>query len=268
MDTFGFTRKKFLALAEKNQHRHLIAWLSVFYQKLATNRVEILAFGEFCAQYETLLGWIKAPFPTRPNPVTRGQMEYISDAIQFHRKASGTPLRDDTLLGKISLPDRTIPGEPLPDIQYQVALDGLRSLFNVGAIFRTCDAAGVRSVILGNTLGKEDPRVLKTAMGAQEWITQEKTSDLAQTLMEKKKQGFRIIGLETIPGSIPCREYAWPSKAVFVFGNEEYGISSHVLAALDDIVHIPMFGIKNSLNVASAVAVVLFQAVLSLTPQN
>jgi len=268
MDTFGFTQKKFLALAEKNQHRHLIAWLSGFYQKLATNRVEITAFDEFCAQYETLLGWINAPSTTRPDQGTRGQMEYISDAIQFHRTAAGTPLRDDTLLGQISLPDRTIPGEPLPDIQYQVALDGLRSLFNVGAIFRTCDAAGVRSVILGNTLGKEDPRVRKTAMGAQEWITQEKTSDLAQTLMEKKKQGFRIIGLETIPGSIPCQEYTWPLKAVFVFGNEEYGISSHVLGTLDDIVHIPVFGIKNSLNVASAVAVVLFQAVLSLTPQN
>jgi 23S rRNA (guanosine2251-2'-O)-methyltransferase len=268
MDSFGFTRKKFLSLAEKNQHRHLIAWLSGFYQKLATNRVEITAFDQFCSQYETLLGWIKAPSPIRPSQGTRRQIEYISDAIQFHRKASGTPLRDDTLLGQISLPDRTIPGEPLLNTEYQVALDGLRSLFNVGSIFRTCDAAGVRSVILGNTLGHEDPRVQKTAMGAQKWVTQEKTSDLAQTLMEKKKQGFRIIGLETIPGSIPYQEYTWPSKAVFVFGNEEYGISSHVMAALGDIVHIPMFGIKNSLNVANAMAVILFQAVLSPNSQN
>jgi 23S rRNA (guanosine2251-2'-O)-methyltransferase len=268
MDTFGFTRKKFLSLAEKNQHRHLISWLSGFYQKLATNRVETTAFNEFCSQYEAILRWINAPCPPRPNQGTRGHIEYISDAIQFHRKASGTPLRDDTLLGQIHLKDRTLPGKPLPDIEYQVALDGLRSLFNVGSIFRTCDAAGVRSVILGNTLGKEDTRVQKTAMGAQEWITQEKTSDLAQTLMGGKKKGFRIIGVETVPGSIPCQEYTWPSKAVVVFGNEEYGISSHVMGTLDDIVHIPMFGRKNSLNVASAVAVILFQAVLSPMLQN
>jgi tRNA G18 (ribose-2'-O)-methylase SpoU len=268
MDTFGFTRKKFLCLAEKNQHRHIIDWLSAFYQRVAANRIKTAAFEEFCARYETILKWIDLPLFGRPDQDTRSRIEYISNAIQFHRKAAGILPRDDTLLDPVTFQDRTVPGVKSPDIQYQVALDGLRSLFNVGSIFRTCDAAGIRSVILGNTLGKEDPRVQKTAMGAQEWISQEKTSDLAQTLVDRKNQGFQIIAVETAVGSVPCHEFAWPPKGVVVFGNEEYGISSHVMPMADHTVHIPMFGRKNSLNVANAVAVILFQIVLSAGSKN
>ena len=267
MDTFGFTQKKFTSLSGKNQHRHTIEWLSAFYQKLVTNRIEQTAFDNFCSRYEAILKWTNLPSPLRPVQGTREQIEYVSNAIQVHRLASGAPLRDDTLLEPVTFRDRTI-GPQLPNIHYQVALDGLRSLFNVGSIFRTCDAAGVRSIILGNTLGKEDPRVQKTAMGAQEWIEQEKTSDLAQTLVKKKEQGFRIIGIETAPGSTPCHKFDWPSKAVVIFGNEEYGISSHVIKEAEDIVHIPMFGRKNSLNVANAVAIVLFQAAFHLTRES
>ncbi len=278
MDTFGFTQKKFLCLAGKNQHRHIIGWLSAFYQKVSTNRLKTAAFEDFCARYETILRWIHLPTAPRPGQETRSRIEYISNAVQFHREIAGILPRDDTLLEPITFQDRTTPGTQssgtqssgiqLPDIQYQVALDGLRSLFNVGSIFRTCDAAGIRSVILGNTLGKEHPRVQKTAMGAQEWISQEKTSDLAHTLLKKKSQGFRIIAVETAVRSVPCHEFAWPPKGVVVFGNEEYGISSHVMPMVDDIVHIPMFGKKNSLNVANAVAVILFQIVLSAGSKN
>ncbi|MCP3944275.1 MAG: RNA methyltransferase [Desulfobacteraceae bacterium] len=268
MDTFGFTKKKILSLSEKNRHRHIIDWLSAFYQKLAANRIKKTVFDDFCSRYETILKWTNLPLPLRPDQGTRPQIEYISNAIQSHRLASGITLRDDTLLEPTTFQDRTTSTIQLPDMEYQVALDGLRSLFNVGSIFRTCDATGVRTLILGNTLGKEHPQVQKTAMGAQEWVPQEKTSDLAKTLVTKKEQGFRIIGMETVPGSIPCHKFAWPSKCVVVFGNEEYGISSHVMPVLDDIVHIPMFGKKNSLNVANAMATVLFQAIFALSLQH
>ncbi len=140
-----------------------------------------------------------------------------------------------------------------------LALDGLRSLFNTGSIFRTCEAAGFNSIILGNMPGKEHPGVQKTAMGAHKWIDQEKTEDLAQTLIDKKLEGFQIIGIETIKDSISCHDFAWEKNTIVVFGNEEYGISSHVMDSCDKIVSIPMFGRKNSLNVANAVAVICFQ---------
>ncbi len=265
METFGFTKKKFLTLPEKSQHRHIIEWLSAFYQKLITNRVNSSGFDDFCSQYKTILKWINLPFSTCPDQNTRPQIEYISNAIQFHRLAAGIILRDEKLLEPVNFCDKAATSLKLPDIEYQVALDGLRSIFNVGSIFRTCDAAGIQTIILGSTMGKEHPHVRKTAMGSHEWITQEKTSNLAQTLLKKKSQGFQIIGVETISRSIPCHRYNWPEKAVIVFGNEEYGLSSHVMQAVDDYVHIPMFGKKNSLNVANAATAILFQAIFSFS---
>ncbi|MCP4021997.1 MAG: RNA methyltransferase, partial [Desulfobacteraceae bacterium] len=97
-----------------------------------------------------------------------------------------------------------------------------------------------------------------TAMGAQKWVKALKTCDLAQTLMEKKENGHTIIGCETVEGSTAYDSYLWPPKGVVVFGNEEYGISSHVLSVCDDAVRIPMRGKKNSINVASAVSVIAF----------
>ncbi len=173
-------------------------------------------------------------------------------------------IKDHNLLEAVVTGDRSESNDLPSDIEYQVALDGLRSLFNVGSIFRTCEAVGVKTIILSNTMGKEHPQVRKTAMGSQEWITQEKTQDLAQTLVDKKAKGFRIIGVETMAGSAPCHGYAWPKKAILVVGNEEYGISPHVLRVVEDMVHIPMYGKKNSLNVANATTAILYQAVLSL----
>jgi len=204
------------------------------------------------------------PCPSHPSPgSTKEWMVFISDAIHSHRIASGKVLRDYDLLDKVITGDRDQPGPQPPVMEYQVALDGLRSLFNVGSIFRTCEAAGIKTMILGNCLGKESPQVRKTAMGTHESLMEEHTQDLTRVLAEKKDQGFRIICVETISESSPCHEYDWPEKAVIVVGNEEYGISPHVLSAMDDAVHIPMFGKKNSLNVANALSAVLYQAVFS-----
>lgn len=267
MDSFGFTRKKFLALSGPARSRHLIRWLTTIHRQMAANRMSPRGAELFFAQYEEIRSWTAAPLPSRPDSRnTRACLAYVSDAVHQARQDAGVTVRDDGLLPPlVSFRDRAGPGETIdrPGMEIQVALDSLRSLFNVGAIFRTCDAAGVSRIILGNTLGKERSQVRKTAMGACEWVDQEITADLGHTLLEKKRQGFRIIGVETAAGSRPCHCYAWPLKAVLVFGNEEYGISDHVMAVCDEFVHVPMFGKKNSLNVGAAAAVVLFQAMLS-----
>ena len=203
------------------------------------------------------------PFIKPESNNTRLWIEAISDRIHYHRSALGHTCRDHDLFEKVQIDDSPLSCNQT-DFNCHVALDGLRSLFNVGSIFRTCEAAGFKSVILGNTLGKEHPGVQKTAMGAQKWIKQEKTDDLAQTLLEKKEKGFKIFGVETIEGARPFYDIAWKEKTIVVFGNEEYGISSHVMETCDKFIHIPMFGRKNSLNVANAVAVICFQIAGSL----
>ncbi|WP_300458835.1 RNA methyltransferase [Desulfobacula sp.] len=264
MDTFGFTKKKFLSLSRENQHKHIIRWLSEFYQQLTTNRVQKTALTLFTHQYTEILIWTgRMPFVAPDTHGTRLWMECISDRIHYHRSALGHPVRDYDLLETVQTNDGSRHPDQ-PDLDCHIALDGLRSLFNVGSIFRTCEAAGFSSVILGNTPGKEHPGVQKTAMGAHKWVKQEKVTDLAQTLLEKKDNGFHIIGIETIKEARPFFEGSWQKKTIVVFGNEEYGISSHVMETCDDFVYIPMFGKKNSINVANAVSVICFQVASKL----
>ncbi len=258
MDTFGFTKKKFLLQCYENQQKHIIKWLSRFYNKLTTNRVNKVSLDYFTEQYNQLLSWIGMQAFTRPESnTTRLWIEAVSDRIHFHRLCTGKPMRDYDLFEKAQTQDSDFSCDSI-DINCHIALDSIRSLFNIGSIFRTCEAAGFNSIILGNTPGKEHPGVQKTAMGAHKWIGQEKTNDLAQNLLDKKEAGFQIVGVETMKGSLAFNDFAWQKKTILVFGNEEYGISSHVMAVCDEIVHIPMFGRKNSLNIANAVSVLCF----------
>jgi len=265
MDTFGFTKKKLLTLSSQNQNRHIITWLSEFYQKLMTNRVNKERLDLFTHQYNEILKWVEmAPFVKPESNDTREWIEIISDQIHYHRSVAGGTVRDYDLLEKIQTNDLFLSSSQT-DFHCHVALDGIRSLFNVGSIFRTCEAAGFKSIILGNTLGKEHPNVRKTAMGAHKWVEQEKTDDLAQTLVAKKKKGFKVIGVETIKDARPYNDMSWEENTIVVFGNEEYGISKHVRQICDKFIYIPMFGKKNSINVANAVTVICFQIAGSLS---
>ncbi len=264
MDTFEFTKKKFVSLCPEAQNKHIIKYLSGFYQKLCTNRVNQASLDLFSRQYNEILNWAGIKDFIKPESnTTRLWIESISDRIHFHRSAIGIPVRDPDLLETIQTNDLIVSSRQ-QSFDCHLALDGLRSLFNVGSIFRTCDAAGFASIILGNTQGREHPGVKKTAMGSYKWVEQEKTADLAQTLLEKKEKGFQIIGVETIKGALAFYDMPWEDKTILVFGNEEYGISSHVRTICDAFVHIPMYGKKNSLNVANAVAVICFNVAQSL----
>lgn len=264
MDTFGFTKKKFLSLSIETRHRQVIKWLSGLYQTVTTNRFSSSFPDFFCAQYNQILEWMNEPLIKQPDTKeTHYLLEFLSDRIHFHRLATGIVIRDHDLLKPINKPD-SIHVEKKTDSEYKIALDGMRSLFNVGSIFRTAEAAGIKTIILGNTLGKEHPSVQKTAMGSHSFILQEKTRDLAGKLLEEKENGFYIIGVETIDKSHPYYDIAWKKKTILVFGNEEYGISSHVCRVCDEFTHIPMFGHKNSINVATAASVICFDMVTSL----
>lgn len=258
MDTFGFTRKKFLSLTHRTKHTHIIAWLSDFYQKAAANRISQKSLALFLEQYNRILDWEGLPlFSIQENNTAPLLLEAVSDRINFHRKLTSESFRDHDLLEKIQKGDVSGP-EEIPPINCSIALDGMRSLFNTGSIFRICDAAGFKTIILGSTPGREDRRVRKTAMGSDQWVEQETTEDLAGYLFQKKENGYKIIGVETVKNSTPYDRFDWIENSIVVFGNEEYGISSHVLPACDDFVHIPMYGRKNSVNVANAAAVICF----------
>jgi len=150
---------------------------------------------------------------------------------------------------------------------YEIALllHNVRSAHNVGSIFRTADAAGVSAVYLtGYTprpldrFGRSQKEIAKTALGAEKFLAWEyaKTPDVL--LKKLRADGFRVIGVEQDTRSRDYQSLKPRGKTVFVFGNEVRGLSPALRDACDELVEIPMRGKKESLNVAVAAGIILF----------
>jgi 23S rRNA (guanosine2251-2'-O)-methyltransferase len=268
MNTFNFTRKKFTSLTSDAQRRHIIEWLTAAYQTFATGRVTAAMISFFSHQYTQMLEWADLRlFPSPAGNHPRIWLEVISNEIHRHRTALGLACRDYDLTHTVLSQDQPDKMRKEP-FDCHVALDGVRSLFNAGSVIRSCEAAGFASVILGSMPDRTHSGLQKTAMGAQNWINIENTDDLAAELIVRKKRGYTIIGVETIKDSIAFSDFSYHEQIILVVGNEEFGISRHVLSVCDQFVHIPMHGIKNSINVANAASIVAFQVAAALTLQS
>lgn len=148
-------------------------------------------------------------------------------------------------------------------------LHNIRSVENVGAMFRTADAGGVGKIyITGYTptpldrFGRKRKDLAKSALGAEEHVDWEYTKNLNPLITKLKKNSFYIIGIEQAQNSIHfkklTRQLKGKNKRVFIVGNEVLGIDKKTLKKCDLIVEIPMKGKKESLNVGVALGVVLF----------
>jgi len=156
-----------------------------------------------------------------------------------------------------------IPPEALPSVTrnpVHVVLDNLRSAYNVGSIFRTSDAGAVEHIHLcGMSAHPPHRKIEKTSLGAFEyvpWTYYERTSDALETLRE---QGIPVMAVEVVEGAVSHVAFEWPKPVAVVFGNEVTGINDKTLARCDGVVQIPMRGLKNSINVATAFGVILFE---------
>ncbi len=157
---------------------------------------------------------------------------------------------------------RTAPDQ-LPKIDrnpVHVVLDNLRSAYNVGSIFRTSDAGAVEHIHLcGMSAHPPHKKLEKTALGAFEyvpWTYHERTTDALEALGEN---GLLRVAVEVTENSASVMDFEWPSPVAIVFGNEVTGINDRVLQACDATVRIPMHGYKNSMNVATAFGIVLYE---------
>ncbi len=142
-------------------------------------------------------------------------------------------------------------------------LDNIRSMYNVGSIFRTSDGAFLRKLFLtGYTATPEKSEVRKTALGAIETIPWEYVKDPIQIIQQLKEANVSIITLEHTSKSIPYYEIPVDIfPACIIVGNELTGVTGSILESTDYAVEIPMFGTKQSLNVAVAYGIVLFDLV-------
>ncbi len=260
MESFPLTQKRFSSLPSARRHKWIAIWLRQNYEDLLEERFNARSLDRFFKKYAKIKLWLGEPPGSLKKPTSYSKwVEFVSECFHEHQKKSGKGLAESNFLPKVSSGDRKPEGPRNPGIPYRVAIDNMRSAFNVGSIIRVIDAVGFELILLSSgTPGKENGQVRKTAMGCAEWIPQTKHKDLASALNRAKKDNYSIIGIETIADSSVYDKYPWPPKAVVVLGNEEYGISEDVMRVCDDFVHLPMSGIKNSINVANAFAVIAF----------
>lgn len=144
-------------------------------------------------------------------------------------------------------------------------LPDIRSVQNVGAIFRTADAVGVDKIYLtGYTptpldrFGKVRKDMAKSALGAEMFVPWEYKKNLSALLKNLKKENFTIIAIEQDKKSVDYRKIKTKNKNAFILGPEVLGISKNILKMCDIIAEIPMKGKKESLNVSVAAGIVLF----------
>jgi len=141
-----------------------------------------------------------------------------------------------------------------------VLLDNVRSLYNVGAFFRTADAVRAEAIILaGITPTPEDPRIAKTALGAERSVAWSKAADAAAAIDGLRARGHEIAAIETSLQAVDLFDWHPRFPACVVFGHEVEGIQPALLERCDVHVRIPTLGTKGSINVATAGGVVLYE---------
>ncbi|MCE9541665.1 RNA methyltransferase [Candidatus Kaiserbacteria bacterium] len=150
-------------------------------------------------------------------------------------------------------------------MEVAVLLHNIRSAHNVGSIFRTADAAGVRKMFLSgytplplDRFGRPQKDVAKTALGAELSVPWEYAKTPAACIRTLKKEGFAVVGAEQDPRAVPYRDFSVSGPTLFLFGNEVLGLSPALRSACDTLLEIPMRGKKESLNVSVAAGIILF----------
>jgi tRNA G18 (ribose-2'-O)-methylase SpoU len=148
----------------------------------------------------------------------------------------------------------------------RLLLDNIRSVHNVGSIFRTAETVGVGSIYcLGTTpvpvdrFGRKRRDFAKVSLGAEDLVKWEHVTNAMQLIKKLKKEGFQIIAVEQAKASVDYKKAKVNSKSLIIFGNEVEGVSKSILKLADVIAEIPLKGKKESLNVSVAAGVVLFR---------
>jgi tRNA G18 (ribose-2'-O)-methylase SpoU len=145
-------------------------------------------------------------------------------------------------------------------------INDVRSVVNIGAMFRTADAVGINKIYLTgfspcplDRFGKVRKDIAKSALGAEGFVPWEYKKMVCPLIAKLKREGYMVIGVEQADNSIDYKKVKLQQKNVFIMGAEVTGIPKNVLEKCDIVTEIPMKGKKESLNVSVACGVVLFR---------
>lgn len=154
----------------------------------------------------------------------------------------------------------SVPYDHIRSLPVAVLLDNVRSLYNVGAFFRTADAAGVEKLHLCGITGRPPQHAIaKTALGAEDSVPWEHTWEPVPLIHAIRDRGYEIAAVETTVHAVDLFDWTPGFPVCVIFGHEVEGIRPEVSALSDTHVRIPMLGAKHSLNVATAGGVVIYE---------
>lgn len=171
-------------------------------------------------------------------------------------RALGRNLKDSDFM----VTDQDRSAKTISSVPLYFVLENMRSSFNVGSILRLADGLGVSGVYLcGYTPGTESDGVKKTALGADEGIKIERFETTQMATEQLRSLGIEIVGLETAKTAQSLFDSTFTKKTAFLVGNERFGLDAESLKLCDAIVELPLRGMKNSLNVATALSGAAFE---------
>lgn len=143
-----------------------------------------------------------------------------------------------------------------------VVLDSIRSMNNVGSVFRTCDAFNIEKLYLcGITARPPHKDISKTALGATESVEWEYVQDVVELALRLKSEGYTIFVIEQVDESKMLNEYDFSvhEKVALIVGNEVFGVDDRLLPICDAAIEIPQYGTKHSLNVTIAAGIAIWE---------
>lgn len=163
-------------------------------------------------------------------------------------------------LGRMSI-DEFKQSDKIPII---VVLENIRSAYNVGSVFRTCDAFLIEAIyIIGYSAKPPHKEIRKTALGAEDTVEWQHFAKTTEAIEQLKARNYPVYAVEQAEGSVPLqlltdKKY---ERLALVFGNEVTGVEQATIALCEGCVEIPQLGMKHSLNIATAAGVVLWELV-------
>ncbi len=149
-----------------------------------------------------------------------------------------------------------------------IVLDDIRSMHNVGSVFRSADAFLVEQIILAGITPKPPHReIQKTALGATESVDWSYSGDVLEAVRELQEDGVKVVAVEQVKEGITLDSFQPDPKERYalVFGNEVFGVNEKVIQNADLCVEIPQFGTKHSLNISVSAGIVLWDVFRKLT---
>lgn len=150
--------------------------------------------------------------------------------------------------------------ERIRTLPVSVLLENVRSLYNVGAFFRTADGVALEKLYLAGITGYPPQNMItKTALGAEETVPWERTARAEETIGRLRAAGYEIAAIETSVHAVDLFDWRPRFPVCLLFGHETDGLTPGAAALADTCIRIPMLGRKHSLNVASAGSVVLYE---------